>query len=72
MRELFFLLDRVTDSTVPVYLSGESGSGKELCARAIHFHGPRGDKPFVFTNLKDGTGVDVVTEFVRHAGGLGV
>jgi urease accessory protein len=32
----------------------------------------RGDKPFVFTNLKDGTGVDVVTQFVRHAGGLGV
>jgi len=31
----------------------------------------RGDKPFVFTNLKDGTGVDVVTQFVRHAGGLG-
>ncbi|MFP6593830.1 MAG: urease accessory protein UreG [Dehalococcoidia bacterium] len=31
----------------------------------------RGDKPFVFTNLKDGTGVEVVTQFVRHAGGLG-
>ena len=32
----------------------------------------RGDKPFVLTNLKDGTGVDEVTQFVRHAGGLGV
>ncbi len=31
----------------------------------------RDDKPFVFTNLKDGTGVEVVTQFVRHAGGLG-
>ncbi|MFP6569497.1 MAG: urease accessory protein UreG [Dehalococcoidia bacterium] len=31
----------------------------------------RGDKPFVFTNLKDGTGVDVVTQLVRHTGGLG-
>jgi urease accessory protein len=31
----------------------------------------RGDKPFVFTNLKNGTGVDVVTQFVQHAGGLG-
>lgn len=31
----------------------------------------RGDKPFVFTNLKDGTAVDVVAQFVRHTGGLG-
>ncbi|MDP6822316.1 MAG: urease accessory protein UreG [Dehalococcoidia bacterium] len=31
----------------------------------------RGDKPFVFTNLKDGTAVEDVAQFVRHAGGLG-
>ena len=31
----------------------------------------RGDKPFVFTNLKDGTAVEEVAQFVRHAGGLG-
>ena len=31
----------------------------------------RGDKPFVFTNLKDGTAVGDVAQFVRHAGGLG-
>ncbi|MHC4955775.1 MAG: sigma-54 interaction domain-containing protein, partial [Planctomycetota bacterium] len=37
-------------SDVPVYVSGESGSGKELCARAIHVHGPRGDAPFVAEN----------------------
>ncbi len=50
MRELFFMLDRVTDSDVPVYLRGESGSGKELCARAIHFNGPRAKGPFVTEN----------------------
>ncbi len=50
MRELFFLLDRVTDSTVPVFLFGESGSGKELAARAIHFNGPRKHEPFVSEN----------------------
>jgi pSer/pThr/pTyr-binding forkhead associated (FHA) protein len=50
MRELFFLLDRVTDSDVPVFLYGESGSGKELAARAIHFNGPRRAGPFVSEN----------------------
>jgi transcriptional regulator with GAF, ATPase, and Fis domain len=50
MRELFFLLDRVTDTDVPVFLYGESGSGKELAARAIHFNGPRRDGPFVPEN----------------------
>jgi len=50
MKELFFLLDRVTDSDVPVFLHGESGSGKELAARAIHCNGPRRDGPFVSEN----------------------
>jgi urease accessory protein len=30
----------------------------------------RADKPYVFTNLKDGTGVDVVVSFIERAGGL--
>ncbi|MHC4958338.1 MAG: sigma 54-interacting transcriptional regulator [Planctomycetota bacterium] len=50
MREMLFLLDRVTDSEVPVYLCGESGTGKELAARAIHFNGARQQGPFVTEN----------------------
>jgi transcriptional regulator with PAS, ATPase and Fis domain len=48
--ELFRLLDRVTDTALPVVIQGESGTGKELVARAIHFNGPRRDRPFVSEN----------------------
>jgi transcriptional regulator with GAF, ATPase, and Fis domain/tetratricopeptide (TPR) repeat protein len=47
MLELFRLLDRVTDTVLPVVIHGESGTGKELVARAIHHNGPRRDRPFV-------------------------
>jgi len=47
MLELFRLLDRVTDTALPIVIYGESGTGKELVARAIHHNGPRRGKPFV-------------------------
>jgi transcriptional regulator with GAF, ATPase, and Fis domain/Tfp pilus assembly protein PilF len=50
MLELFRLLDRLTDTVLPVVIHGESGTGKELVARAIHFNGPRKDQPFVSEN----------------------
>ena len=50
MRELFLLLDKVTDGDVPVLIQGESGTGKELVARALHFNGPRGSRPFISEN----------------------
>jgi transcriptional regulator with GAF, ATPase, and Fis domain/tetratricopeptide (TPR) repeat protein len=50
MLDLFRLLDRVTDTSLPVVIEGESGTGKELVARAIHFNGPRKDRAFVSEN----------------------
>jgi transcriptional regulator with PAS, ATPase and Fis domain len=50
VRHRLSLLDRVTPSEVPVLITGESGSGKELVARAIHKNGPRGKGPFVSEN----------------------
>ncbi len=43
-------IQKLSRSQAPVYISGESGSGKELVARAIHKLGPRSDKPFVPVN----------------------
>ncbi|MEA2698692.1 MAG: two-component system, NtrC family, response regulator HydG, partial [Myxococcales bacterium] len=50
MRQLRALIERVADATSPVLISGETGTGKELVALAIHTDGPRGDKPFVAVN----------------------
>ena len=51
IRELLELLARVVDDRdTTVLLQGESGTGKELVARAIHYNGPRKDKPFVIVN----------------------
>jgi tetratricopeptide (TPR) repeat protein len=48
--EVMALVPRVAAADVPVLVRGESGSGKELVARALHESGPRADKPFVTVN----------------------
>jgi len=50
VREVVKLLGKVVKSEATVLVHGESGTGKELIARAIHYHGPRGKKPFVVQN----------------------
>lgn len=50
LRTMLRLVDRVASSDVPVLLIGESGSGKELVARAIHRHGARAKRAFVAEN----------------------
>jgi len=47
MRELFALCARVAPTDAPVIIQGETGTGKELVARAIHERSKRRDKPFV-------------------------
>ncbi|MBM4375143.1 MAG: sigma 54-interacting transcriptional regulator [Deltaproteobacteria bacterium] len=49
-QRLLARLDRVAPSDMPVLIQGESGSGKELVARALHRHGPRAHEPFVSEN----------------------
>jgi two-component system response regulator HydG len=50
MRALYELVEQVAHSSAPVLLRGESGSGKELVARALHSEGPRAAEPFVAVN----------------------
>jgi len=47
MARVFELIDAVAESTTTVLMTGESGTGKSLIARAIHSRSPRRDKPFV-------------------------
>ncbi len=54
MQDVFRAIGRLSQSNVTVMITGESGSGKELVARALHRHSPRGDLgnngPFVAIN----------------------
>ncbi len=50
MREIRSKIEKVARSQAPVYISGESGSGKELVARLIHQQSSRSDKPFIAIN----------------------
>ncbi len=47
MRQVFALLERVAPTDLTVSISGETGTGKDVLARAIHSHSPRKNGPFV-------------------------
>lgn len=47
MRTIYALLERASQSNVPILIMGESGTGKELGARGVHDASPRRERPFV-------------------------
>ena len=51
MQEVFKQISLVAPTDLPVLITGETGTGKDLAARAIHTHGPRRHRPFVATSL---------------------
>ena len=69
MRTLRKQIDKLARSQAPVYISGESGSGKELVARLIHEQGPRAHQPFVPVNCGAIPSELMESEFFGHRKG---
>ncbi|MEK7322524.1 MAG: sigma-54 dependent transcriptional regulator [Pseudomonadota bacterium] len=69
MKKIQTTIAKLARSQAPVYISGESGVGKELVARLIHDKGPRADKPFIPVNCGAIPGELVESEFFGHKKG---
>ncbi len=51
MQEVFRAIGRLSRSSISVLINGQSGTGKELVAQALHQHSPRTAKPFIALNM---------------------
>lgn len=69
MRHLYELIERVSHGTSPILLLGETGTGKELVARSIHFRGRRHEKAFVPVDCSALTPTLVESELFGHVRG---
>lgn len=69
MQEVFKHIALVSASDLPVLITGPTGSGKEVVARAIHTHSSRNEKPLVTTNLAALAPGVIESELFGHAAG---
>jgi DNA-binding NtrC family response regulator len=69
MRRLVRRVEQLAEKTKPVLIIGESGSGKELVARALHDASPRKDKPFLALNCGGLTASVIAGELFGHERG---
>ena len=69
MREVFTLLERLAPGGADVLIQGETGTGKELCAEAIHQQSPRAKGPFVIVDLAGVPPTLIESELFGHVKG---
>ncbi|MCH8500712.1 MAG: nitrogen regulation protein NR(I) [Aliidiomarina sp.] len=69
MQEVFRAIGRLSRSSVTVLITGQTGTGKELVARALHDHSPRAEQPFVALNMAAIPGELIESELFGHEKG---
>lgn len=69
MLNILTMIDRIATSTIPILIQGETGTGKELIARAIHYSSERKDQPFIPLNCANISETLLESELFGHKRG---